>query len=553
MISLILFSIVFYTRYTSTKESLITSRMRKLELMHNEIEFTLKDIISDLVILSGMVSFKEFMNSGSVKSMNEVEHFFNLFCAQRKVYDQVRFIDQNGMEVIRINYNKGSSSIVPKENLQYKGNRYYFQEIFLLKDGQVFFSPLDLNIEEGVVEKPLKPMVRVGIPVFDIYGKRKGILLLNYFGQNIIDIVSGHKDDNEGSFLLLNPDSYWLYSPNPEKSWAFMYPNRHDQNFSNTNPEIWKDMTLSDKGLLKNSNSTYIFHTVSPVNNNIYAPTDRSYINGGASSPDNDGYYWKIVSHIPDTVFYSIVKNIALQMLTLVLSVITVALIISIILAKLLYIQIKTEQQTQKSLEEKELLLKEIHHRVKNSLSLVSSYIGLYSSSLENEKDNLVFDELRQKIDTISLVHTHLYQSPDIKHISLIAYFNTLLKKIMEDLSVRSSMISFRMDMEDVKLVAKTTVTLGLIISELALNSLKHAFNGVNEGFISIKGYKEGSQMVLIYSDSGKGLPSDFNIEDSDSLGIVLITSLVDQLGGVLIITTGINSNFTIKFPVLVI
>ncbi len=221
LISFVLLATIFYTRYTATKESLIVNRVKKLELIHDEIEFTLKNIISDLIILSGMDQFKVLMNSNSLESTGDVEQIFKLFCSERGIYDQVRFLDETGMEIIRVNFNNGEPVIVPKEELQFKGNRYYFLDTFVMDREKVFFSPLDLNIEGGAVEKPEKPMIRIGIPVFDNDGKKKGIILLNYFGQNIIDIVSDYSKVSDENFFLLNADSYWLYSRYPEKSWSF--------------------------------------------------------------------------------------------------------------------------------------------------------------------------------------------------------------------------------------------------------------------------------------------------------------------------------------------
>lgn len=379
-ISFILLATVFYTRITSTKENLITNRMRKLELMHNEIEFTLKNIISDLTILSETDSFKNLIVSNNLESLDAVEDIFKLFSAERKVYDQVSLLDKTGMEIIRINYNNGSPIIVPSENLQNKGNRYYFQDTFVLDRGKDFFSPLDLNIERGVVEVPEKPMVRVGLPVFDKNGEKKGIILLNYFGQNITDIVSAYTKSSEDSFFLLNSDSYWLYSRDPEKSWSFMYKDRNEH--------------------MKTSSGS-------------------SSAKGKSSSLDSDDYFWKIVAELPDTVFYTLAKSIAAQMIILIISVFAIAFILSVILAKLWYIQKLSEQQARKSLEEKELLLREIHHWVKNSLTL---------------------------------------------------------------------------EIEDIFMTAKPTISIGLIISELFINSVKYAFPDNESGKITVKISKEESE-----------------------------------------------------------
>lgn len=549
-VSFILLATVFYIRYTSAKESLITDRMIKLELMHNEIEFTLGNVISDLDILSKMDPFKELIDSESEQSLLEVEQIFKIFCTERGIYDQVRFIDKSGMEIIRVNYNRGEPFIVSQENLQFKGNRYYFQDVFILDKGEVFFSPLDLNVEGGVVENPQKPMVRVGIPVFDHEGNKKGVLLLNYFGQNIIDIVSGYAKLSEDRFSLLNADSYWLYSRNPEQNWSFMYEDKLKQNFVNSNSDIWNKMLSMDSGIIKNMNNTYIFITVSPMPDHLHVTTVKSSLESNNLNWYPENYFWKIVADIPDSVFYKLAFKIVSGMVIFILSVIIVSAILSVMLAKLWYIQKLSEQHTQKSLEEKELLLREIHHRVKNSLALVSSFVGLYQGEHPEQSKNDFFDELQQKINTISLVHTYLYQSSDIEHISFKSYIKVLLENMLDNFVISTGNIGLDLDVEDVFLPAKSTISIGLIISELTINSLKYAFPNNETGKITVKFTQEGSDYVLIYSDDGIGLPDSFNIKNSDSLGMILIESLTEQLGGTLNIITGSNSTFTIKFSI---
>ena len=98
----------------------------------------------------------------------------------RGFYDQIRFLDNTGKEVVRINYNDGNPAIVPQSQLQDKKDRYYFQEAIALAPEETYISPMDLNIEHGEIEVPLKPMIRFGTPVFNSNGHRQGIVLINY-------------------------------------------------------------------------------------------------------------------------------------------------------------------------------------------------------------------------------------------------------------------------------------------------------------------------------------------------------------------------------------
>ena len=541
---------VFYSRYTSSKANLISSQVKELDILQNEIEFTLGNIVTDLSILSKGNAFKKYINEKTNAARSNVEDVFGLICSERGTYNQIRYLDSSGKEIIRVNYSNGKTTIVRNEDLQNKGNRYYFKDTFNLNKGDVFFSPLDLNIENGKVDIPEKPVIRIGTPVFDNKGVKQGIILLNYFGDNIINIISKRETNKPVVYSLLNRDSYWLYSKNIKQNWGFMFENRKNLNFKNFYPGVWEKMLNSDINKLKTEQGFFIYKTVYPLKYYMFTSTGAGTAYGSSKTVNEEEYFWKIVAFIPEKLFVNLVTEILLSMRLLLFIIFGSALVISVLLSKLWIVQKTAEQNIAKNLKDKELLLREIHHRVKNSLSIVSSFIGLYSSSFEDEKNNFLFDGLRQKIETISLVHTYLYQSSDIEHITLSDYLETLVQHIINELSFGIMEITPKFYLLDIKLTAKITITLGLIISELTMNSLKHAFPDKPKGTISIKSFKDSENLVIVYSDNGQGLPEDYVINNSDSLGMGLIDSLVMQLKGELIISTGIDSSFTIRFPV---
>ncbi|MFZ3207447.1 MAG: hypothetical protein WA140_01255 [Geobacteraceae bacterium] len=136
-------------------------------------------ISSDLLFLAGHVHLLDMFATSGVHR----EDFSNdmaFFSRVNRIYDQVRVLDSGGMELIRVNLLKGSPLVVPDDQLQFKGDRYYFKETFSMGKGEVFVSPLDLNIEHGRIEQPPKPMIRFGTPVFDRAGRKQGILIFNY-------------------------------------------------------------------------------------------------------------------------------------------------------------------------------------------------------------------------------------------------------------------------------------------------------------------------------------------------------------------------------------
>ena len=152
-----------------------------------------------------------------------MEKDFLIFSTKKKRYEQVRYINKEGNEIVRINYNNGNPSIVLKKDLQNKAPRYYFQETISLDRGELYLSPLDLNIEEGKIETPLKPMMRFTTPVFNKRGQKQCILILNYLGNIILNRLRFTTKDVSGRTMMLDLEGYWILDPSLDLEWRFMY------------------------------------------------------------------------------------------------------------------------------------------------------------------------------------------------------------------------------------------------------------------------------------------------------------------------------------------
>lgn len=236
-------------------EMLQQEEMLHLEMGGKLFRQELDRIVSDLVFSSNALGMEQIIVSPNDESPKaRVLYAFSLFAATEKTYDQIRYIDEKGMEIVRVNFDNGEVNIVRQEELQNKSNRYYFIETMLLEKGQIYISPLDLNKEHGQIEIPYKPMLRAATPLFDTAGNRRGILISNYLGQHLIDLFHGvfYRSERpsgpaiEGDPLILNKDGYWLHSPNPADEWGFMLG--HQKTFADENPVVWEMIENSKKG-----------------------------------------------------------------------------------------------------------------------------------------------------------------------------------------------------------------------------------------------------------------------------------------------------------------
>lgn len=208
----------------------------------------------------------------------------------------------------------------------------------------------------------------------------------------------------------------------------------------------------------------------------------------------------------------------------------------------------QAEEQLKKSLDEKEMLLKEIHHRVKNNLMVISSLLNLQSQYIKDKQALDIFKESQNRAKSMALIHERLYRSTDLKKIDFGEYINTLAKDLFRTYISDPNRVDLKLKVEKLMVDINTTVPLGLIVNELVTNSMKHAFpEGVN-GEIIIEFYKKEDEYVLIINDTGLGFPEYLDFRNTDSLGLQLVNNLVSQIDGEITLNKDQGTKFKIKF-----
>ena len=208
-----------------------------------------------------------------------------------------------------------------------------------------------------------------------------------------------------------------------------------------------------------------------------------------------------------------------------------------------------TEEQTGVMLKEKETLLKEVHHRVKNNLQVISSLLNLQLNVISNPETRELIRESQNRIRSMALIHEKLYQSDTLSTISLEEYLRSLTRDLFRSYNLPK--VSLKLEVENIGLDVDTAIPCGLIVNELISNSLKYAFPDNAEGSIHLRVNKVSRQQVAVsISDNGVGLPSDVNTRSSGTLGFQLVHMLVKQLRGTLDIVKNGGTTFMITFPV---
>ena len=259
-------------------------------------------IASDVRLMASLPSLAAALDKGDEPSLAAFTADLVALSASRRVYDQLRWIDETGMERVRVDYVQNQPFVVPAERLQNKAQRYFFTGTMRLAPGEIFVSPLDLNVEQDRVETPLKPTLRLATPVQDASGQARGIVMANYFGRYLLDRFSEVTEtgDSVDRVNLLNRNGYWLKAPQSADEWGFMFARK--EHFGTRFPEAWARISGSERGQFEDVHGLWSFRTVRPLGAGMASAIGSALPDSGASTPiAGDDYAWKLVSRIPAT------------------------------------------------------------------------------------------------------------------------------------------------------------------------------------------------------------------------------------------------------------
>ncbi|MDK2976137.1 MAG: hypothetical protein PWP06_612 [Candidatus Marinimicrobia bacterium] len=208
----------------------------------------------------------------------------------------------------------------------------------------------------------------------------------------------------------------------------------------------------------------------------------------------------------------------------------------------------KTEEKITRDLKEKEVLLKEIHHRVKNNLQIISSLLNMQIRYINNEDYKEILRESQNRIKSMALIHERLYKSDDLTHISFEEYVRKVVSYLLASYESGHKNINFIYDIEDVALPINQAIPLGLIVNEIISNSIKYAFKNTSKPIIYISLHKKESRFEMVIRDNGCGLNLSEKMEHSKTMGIHLIKTLTDQLHGTLDMESDQGLTYTIHW-----
>lgn len=239
----------------SISKSLRTNSISKIQdkaaVISLEIEDFLKNVSSDLfylrdsVNLQSLISEKTENNEEKSDILEKIKQDFLAFSKHKNIYNQIRFLNPDGKEVVRVDRNNGKSRIIPDEKLQNKKSRYYFADTAKLTYGKLMISPLDLNREHGKVEKPLRPVIRYGTPIYDQQKNFRGIVLMNVQAENFLNLLK-QKGTNTEQMMFIDNKGFYYYHSDPNKTWGSPRDLDTGHSFSKDYPEAYAQIANSE-------------------------------------------------------------------------------------------------------------------------------------------------------------------------------------------------------------------------------------------------------------------------------------------------------------------
>jgi PAS domain S-box-containing protein len=209
----------------------------------------------------------------------------------------------------------------------------------------------------------------------------------------------------------------------------------------------------------------------------------------------------------------------------------------------------QAEGQLQASLHEKEVLLKEIHHRVKNNLQVIASLLSLHSDQLKDDDAIALFEDIQNRVKSMALIHESLYRTGDLARFNVTGYIESLSSHLFQSYAAEASGIRLHMELDDLTFDVDTAIPCGLILNELLSNALKYAFPDGRSGDIHIMLRGEADHVTLSVRDTGIGFPAGVDFQNTESLGLQLVRMLTEQLGGTLTLMGEIGTMFTVSIP----
>jgi PAS domain S-box-containing protein len=254
-------SALYFPQANQIKSATLDREVRRTEIFTGFFSRDLNSAVSDLRLLTTGDGFLDYLATGQPADLARAVRRAVFFSKENPDYGQIRYLDEQGQEIFRVDEN---GVVVPRDQLQNKADRSYFQKARGLAPGQTFISAFDLNIENGAIEQPLNPVLRFAMPIFDANGRQRGVYVINDLGTNLIERLQHFSPQYQQRFRMLNAQGYWLKAAQPGEEWGFVLPGRSGMTLAQTNPDLWARIVREAEGQVPNAGGYFTWCRVVP-------------------------------------------------------------------------------------------------------------------------------------------------------------------------------------------------------------------------------------------------------------------------------------------------
>lgn len=291
-------TLVYQDKVASKEELLMVDQKRAVSIRKNSLMGDFDIPFADVRLLAEILTNR---SQQTAFDEDEARSLLYSFADNKRDYGQVRFLDIHGKEIIRINRGQGTMYQVAQDKLQEKAHRGYIQSSSKLERGEVYVSPLDLNIENKQVEVPYEPVIRFTSPVYGVGNTRIGLVALNFYAANMLDNFQSVVSESLSNVMLLNDQGYWLVSDDQKLCWSFMFlqeeQSLYKTSFAFHYPEVWKLTQENPSGQTRNEKGLFTWTTVNPIFSIILknGQGQREY-----PAVSVNPYHWVVVQHVSE-------------------------------------------------------------------------------------------------------------------------------------------------------------------------------------------------------------------------------------------------------------
>ncbi|MBU3823528.1 MAG: diguanylate cyclase [Candidatus Oceanisphaera merdipullorum] len=303
LLSVILVAITYpmYLQYQQgVKDRILANEETSMVVASQIIQQEMYEQLHVLDLLKQSARVKDYVTDNTEAQRQQLALYFQQVSSAFHRFDQIRLLNNDGQELVRVDLKNGHGEIIPQDQLQNKSDRYYFTEAKDLASDEVFVSRLDLNIEHGEIELPHKPMLRFSVSVFDNQGKRAGVLVLNYLAKNMLGNFRKQmlKRANQQG-MLLDGQGYWLSNHERSNEWGADL-GKPDHTFANMYPEVWPTVANLDSGIIETKTGIFRFQTLQPFGFATNMPTHFMAEHDVVVTPQSvANTNWKLVIFVP--------------------------------------------------------------------------------------------------------------------------------------------------------------------------------------------------------------------------------------------------------------